>query len=498
MSAEPPPASESHEPPPMTWGRRIYLAMVAMIGLLATYPAYNHFRISRLETLRADITNLGGRAPRSRGRSRPASEIYWESLGGDLSRVVLRQVEFPQSARVERSTIARLRRCPELARLCLDGHALDDEMCRQVFSLTQLRELRVAYCELHDDQLQGVEHLDELASLDLRGTRISDASVERLARLTGLSELNLEYCDISSAGAQRLARALPQTQIRNRPWPSPAHRDATLRLFRLGAVLEIPDDGERGLTVRLLRHVWRGSPHDLTDIARLQGIELLELSAVDLKPELLAAVARLPNVELLSIKGCQLHPVELRLLGHSAGIRRLILDDVFIELPAAEQLAQWPGVRTLALVNARLVPDALATMARLPNLEELVIIGMRFRGTTMSELAGATSLKRLHLSRVAIGDAEVQELCQITHLESLGLTGMAVTNDSVDDLAGMPNLRHLDVSNTKMTPTGVARLTAGLPQCRVESGDKPLENFDVWPLLNTVGPPARVNAPPRP
>jgi Leucine-rich repeat (LRR) protein len=491
MSADPPRVIDRYEPPPVTWGRRIYFAMVAMIGLLATYPAYNHFQITRLEKLRSDVTNLGGRAPRARGGSRPASQIYWESLGGDLSRVVLHQVEFSQATRLERSVIARLRRCPELERLSLDGQSLDDDLCRHIFALRQLSELRVAFCELRDDQLQGIEHMDELTSLDLRGTRISDASVEQLARLAGLSELNLEYCDITPAGAQRLSQALPRMQIRHRTWPSPAHRDAALRLFRCGAVFEIPEDAERGLTIRLRRHIWRGQPQDLSDIAQLQGIELLKLSALDLEPELLEAVARLPNVELLSIEGCQLLHAELRLLGRSASIRRLILDNLFIEMPAAEQLAQWRGVKSLALVNARLVPGSLAALSRLPDLEELTIVGTRFRGTTVSELLNATALKRLHLFRVAIGDDQIPEICQLRGLESLTLTGMAVSNDSVDVLAGMPHLRHLDVSNTQMTPSGVAQLAAALPQCRVESGTRPVEELDVIKLLRRPGPAPR-------
>src|SRR5688572_33082156 len=130
---------------PVPWGRRIYLAIVAMIGLLSLYPLYNHLRITRLEQLRADIVSSGGRAPRARGGLRPVSEIYWESLGGDLSRVVLRQVEFPQSARLDRSAIARLGGCPQLSRLSLDGQGLDDGVCREIFSLAQLSELRIAY-----------------------------------------------------------------------------------------------------------------------------------------------------------------------------------------------------------------------------------------------------------------------------------------------------------------------------------------------------------------
>lgn len=469
MSDKSPPEVERQHPVPIHWGRLLYLSMLTVIGLLATFPVFNHFRIRSYERLRHEITSAGGRAPRYRGGSRSAEDIYWSALGGDLSSIVIRQVDYPPFVPVQRSILSRLRHCAELEQLHLDGQQLDDVMCREIFRTVQLEDLRLGFCELSDEQLRGIESLENLQVLDLQGTSITDASLDRLAGLANLTELDLRQTDISQAGAARLASALPEAKIRHRSWPSAAHRQAALRLFRSGALLEIKDGAAQGVRIQLMRQRWQGTAHDLEDLAQLRDVEALELRGVDLDPRVLAAIARLPNIPTVSIVSCPMRDADLSLLASSPSVRTLVLGDVFVETPVAERLAGLDRLEKLALVNVRLVPGSLATMARLGSLRELSLFNMRLRGSALGELSEATALRKLDFIRTPVNDSQVEEIRQLRDLESLGLNGTQVTDNAIDSLSTLVHLHRLDVSGTRLSSAGLDQLKAALPDCRVES-----------------------------
>ena len=464
-------SAESTETPlaaPVHWGRRLYFSMLGIIALLALYPAYFHFRITKIENVRREVIQLGGRAPRTGGSSRPIEDIYWEALGGQLDQVLVSQVFFAPGARAETGTLARLRRLPDLVFLCLDGQSLDSAAWREVFAMQQLYELQVSYCELSDRDLAGIERLTELGSLDLSGTEIGDGAIERLSRLAALTDLNLENTNVTEAGLARLKRALPQATIKHRRWPTAAHAHAVRSLFRLGAEFELLEE-PRGVGVRLIRSKWRGTPQDLSDLAQLADLRLLELVNLDLSPEMLAAVADSPRVTTLHLARARLRSVDLSPLFGSS-VEHLILSDMFAEPVSLGKLRALVNLRTISFVNCRMIQGSLSSLSQLEGLSDLSVVGTRIRGTQLAELAALADLKRLSLVRTPLlVDSQVAELAALTSLESLTLFGTDASDGSILSLAQLRGLRELDVSKSQLSPAGLQRLQAALPDCRIQS-----------------------------
>ena len=462
---------------PINWGRQIYFSVVAAIGLLTLYPAYNHWRIERYEALRQQISSLGGSAPRLR-RTKSAEDVYWTALGGNMANVELRTVHFPQSATFSAEALRRLRSFREVDELHVDGHQLTAAMCREVFALRALKELRLCYCQLSDDELRGMERLHELETLDLQGTNVTDMSLARLACLRELEELNLQYTNITSSGAAYLAAQLPRTKILHRCWPSEPYRRACQRLFRLGAIIEIHEDSAMGDTVRLTRQQWRGTSQDLSELAHLD-LALLELLSLDLGPEMMRALADLPNLKSLSLDHCGLGKIDFRSLMHSPALRNLGLKHVVVERSMVEQIAGIRGLDSLALVSTRLTPDALAPLSRLSRLKKLAVVGTRLREQGFAALAESKSIRHVKLIRVPLSDANLEKLSEARHIESLSMNQMLIGDSSISHLSHLAGLRRIDFDNTSFTTTGLQRLRLALPGCQVNARNGYRPPFDM-------------------
>jgi Leucine-rich repeat (LRR) protein len=316
-----------------------------------------------------------------------------------------------------------------------------------------------------------------LTTLDLRGTTVTDASLNRLARLHGLAELNLQYTNITSAGAARLARELPETQVRHRSWPSERYRRRCQRLFVAGALIEISEDPARGDCLRLVRERWRGTPEDMAEIAHL-NIELLQLESLDLEPEFLASLAALPNLKSLAIGSCRLRDIDFTPLSRSLSLRNIALKDVVVGSPVIEELAQLPQLDSLALVRTRLGPGSLASLSRL-TLHKLAIVGTWIREESLFSLAQVKSLRHLELMRVSLPERHLDRLAEVSQLESLALNQIATGDNCVSYLSRLAHLRRLDIDNTLLTPAGAKRLEEALPGCEVNTNTSPRPEFDL-------------------
>mgnify|MGYP003667018346 CR=1 FL=1 len=121
----------------------------------------------------------------------------------------------------------------------------------------------------------------------------------------------------------------------------------------------------------------------------------------------------------------------LSLIGHN-------IDD------AALEPFQGMPLKTLH-VQGRMTDAGLAVFKDSTNIETLSLIGKHFTGTGLNHFKGCTNLTRLTL-----------------------LDAGAVTDDTVEILSGFETLKTLTLKGTKMTEAGVKKLTAALPECKVE------------------------------
>jgi hypothetical protein len=65
----------------------------------------------------------------------------------------------------------------------------------------------------------------------------------------------------------------------------------------------------------------------------------------------------------------------------------------------------------------------------------------------------------------------VAHIAKLPKLEELGLNATDFGDDAILELAKMGGLKLLMVRDTKISPAGLARLRAALPNCTVVGGD---------------------------
>lgn len=79
-----------------------------------------------------------------------------------------------------------------------------------------------------------------------------------------------------------------------------------------------------------------------------------------------------------------------------------------------------------------------------------------------------TNLEGISFWNTGISDHAIQLVSPLPRLMRLNLCGTRVTDASVPLLVHM-NLNYIDVADTRITPHGVQRLRAGLPQAEILS-----------------------------
>ena len=210
---------------------------------------------------------------------------------------------------------------------------------------------------------------------------------------------------------------------------------------------------------------------------------------------MLAPLARLPKLETLAVResefvvgGAFAALRVCRSLRRLDASRNPMLDD-----PAMVNIAKVKGLRELRVDGSAVSANGLRELLQLKNLEVLSVANCsQLRATDLAALAAApklrdldasllelgehagralatlTSLRVLRLEDTALGDDDVAALGALSKLEELHLAGCFAITDAVEPhLAKMKGLKVLDLGGTKVTFSGVRRLSKALPSCDI-------------------------------
>lgn len=123
----------------------------------------------------------------------------------------------------------------------------------------------------------------------------------------------------------------------------------------------------------------------------------------------------------------------------------LTLQDVAITDEAIKKLKKLTNVRRLILNDTEVSGSAFATMAEMPFGKEISVIGMR-----NNEVSGA----------------DLEHLENLPMLSRVDLSGTNVHDDGLEFLQG-ERWRMVDLTDTKVTPEGVASLRKRIPMADI-------------------------------
>lgn len=161
-----------------------------------------------------------------------------------------------------------------------------------------------------------------------------------------------------------------------------------------------------------------------------------------------------------------------------AGLPAEAIDKINSSGPGRVQPVSRDPKDGLILVNAGSGPafndEALARIAPVaPLLREIDLSRTGITDQGLALVAKCPDLRKLRLDQTKIGSSGVASLLALGNLETLNLFGTAVDDTAIDHLAQLKALKAVYLGETKVTPDGLKKLQAALPDCKVLGSEAP-------------------------
>jgi hypothetical protein len=234
--------------------------------------------------------------------------------------------------------LARVAELPHLRRLDLAHTRVTDVGMEHLKALPAISELNLYYAEfITDDSIASLKAWSRIERLNLRGTKVTSRVFEYLAHLTSLKSLDLAYTQIDDEGFEELAaltkledlaiggnrlsgaclpllKALPSLRrldvggmqrVDSGLWGLALTDDNLQRLAGLTQLQALSLAGanlsDRGIDRPGQPEAIRTGLRDLSKLAGLINLRLLDLSGTPVSGDALRALASLPNLRELRL-----------------------------------------------------------------------------------------------------------------------------------------------------------------------------------------------------
>jgi len=277
-----------------------------------------------------------------------------------------------------------------------------------------------------------------ITNLDWGGTGVTVRGfLAHLHALDGLKDISLSGPDVTDDGLQAIGR------LKNL---------ADLKLD--GAAIS-----EKGL-----EHL-----KDLTTLA------VIRISATKITPKAFEQfIGDHPNLRSVSIPQTGLGDEGLRIASNLKNLIVLLAGsspEENITDAGVVHLKQCSSLQALHLNNAKLTEAGIKTLGEIGSLVDLHLNGLSRTAVTDTSAADLAKLRRLRTLEIAgsgLTDAGLVHLRELPDLASLNLSDTALTDAGLEHLTVLKKLQVLNLHGTKVTAAGVKKLSAALPQCKIE------------------------------
>jgi len=228
----------------------------------------------------------------------------------------------------------------------------------------------------------------------------------------------------------------------------------------------------------------------------------VDLSAVEVTPEVLAALPQLTRLRSLLLRESTLEDSGLQEVGKCAALENLDLRECSIGNDGLEHLTGLKKLKALRLSGqsgATTVDDAgLETLGQLPQLKVLAFDFLWVSGEGLQKLNPLKGLRELYLAGTLVGDSDLETLGNFPELRKLRLSKLSqLSGQGVTEIAKLKHLEELDLSedsslaNADIEPLGEMTSLKKLNLWRVPISDdgvlhlKPLTGL-VWLNLDNT------------
>ena len=310
----------------------------------------------------------------------------------------------------------------------------------------------------------GIRHLQKFNfySLRLAGTHISDEIADTLSKLPTLNLLDLSDTDMTSACFATLSR-LPNLEKLIINGIDVAPHDLVALQCQWLTQLTMLD-------VKL-------ALNDLVVLDGLPNLQILQLGSGDQQVEsrfddaCLEKIGSVKDLKHLTLIGTQITDAGLVHLRLANGLEIVELSGCQITDIGLQQFtADHPNLIGLGIDGSEVTDEGVRSLSQLDRLVSLGIAGCNELGPAgFANVAKLKSLESLHLHETAFSDSDVPQFSDHTSLKHLVIKHTSVSDAAIEHMGQMKSLQVLEVEGTKITPDGIARLRAALPNCDVRS-----------------------------
>jgi Leucine-rich repeat (LRR) protein len=352
----------------------------------------------------------------------------------------------------------------------------------------QIVEISLARTWATDADVERIAGLKSLRRLDLSLTYVSDRGAERLKGLDQLEELNLFAAEFITDAAMAFLRGSHRLKKLNL-------RGTDVTDTSLAYVAELSRLTSLDISFTQITDV------GLEHLASLAQLEELNLGGNKISGVGLHVLKLLPKLRSLSFYGIQrrnagwcwapvVTDLELDTIALLGGLEELNVGfGVALGAPRPKDLGPADGEAECRIAGGTRITDmGVAKLAKLKKLRRLDLSGSAITPMGVKTLAALPQLERLSLwNAKGIDDGAAAHWEALGTLASLDLSDTAVGDATLVRLSTLPNLRRLYVSETQVTPQGLAAFHSKRPSCVVSSGSRPAPRIPLNPPPRAEG-----------
>jgi internalin A len=338
----------------------------------------------------------------------------------------------------------------------------------------EVAEISLARTWATDADIERIAAFKNLKRLDLSLTYVSDRGIERLKPLDRLEDLNLYAAEFITDAALAFLRGHRQLRTVNL-------RGTDVTDTSVAYLAGLP--GLTSLDISFTQITDVGLEH----LASLSQIEQLNLGGNKISGVGLHVLKLLPKLKKLSFYGIQrrnagwcwapvVTDLELDTIALVGGLEELNIGlGVGLGTPRPKDLGPADGEAECRVAGGTRITDlGVRKLAQLEKLRQLDLSGAAITVNGVKTLASFPELRRLSLWNVAgVDDSAAPYLETLGALTSLDLSNTAIGDTTLARLAKLSNLRRLYVSETNVTPEGLAAFRTQHPACVVTWGTRP-------------------------
>jgi serine/threonine protein kinase/Leucine-rich repeat (LRR) protein len=170
----------------------------------------------------------------------------------------------------------------------------------------------------------------------------------------------------------------------------------------------------------------------------------------------------------INLYGKQVDQAGLRELSGLTDLVSLDLGDTKVTDATLKELSGLTSLSWLAIPGTLLTDAGLKELAGLTNIEQVALQNTKLTDAGLVHLKAWTKLSSLGINDTQISDAGLTHFKDFKNLTALHLHNTSMSDLGLEYLADCPKLVSLKITNTKVTEAGVKKLSAALPECRIE------------------------------